>query len=282
MSVDSMQPRTERTGSLSARRGSSTSVNVSTESHTNLSGSTRSSQSRMSSAKGKMPFFSQLTKEPVFLSIIFDREDCLLPVELDSQEANDASDANINTVLDPRLLGRRVNFEGATSSTSSPAQFSSTRASSSQKDDSTRSGYATHLRGRQPMFNTLRLHLNFDLHNVFGTLPTFGSGGIEIPMQDQEARMKKLFVPTWAMMTLNTKRDPGSLHYAFTGILQDAAGMMDSGAPVEAVIETHPNIAALFNEEDFKRSGLLSQWAASMVHSMELKGKTARLQHDTR
>jgi len=40
---------------------------------------------------------------------------------------------------------------------------------------------------------------------------------------------------------------------------------------VDFVIETHPNIAALFDEEEFKRSGILSQWAVGMVHSAQLK-----------
>jgi hypothetical protein len=44
------------------------------------------------------------------------------------------------------------------------------------------------------------------------------------------------------------------------------------GIPMSQIIETHPNIAALYDEEEFKKSGVLTKWAVGMVHSLYLKG----------
>ena len=45
------------------------------------------------------------------------------------------------------------------------------------------------------------------------------------------------------------------------------------GVSIEQIIETHPNVAALFDEEVFRNSGILSKWAVGMVHGMFLKGR---------
>jgi hypothetical protein len=75
------------------------------------------------------------------------------------------------------------------------------------------------------------------------------------------------------MMTVSTRPDPGTIKLAFPTILQQATAMLDSGTPVEFVIETHANVAALFDEEEFNNAGILSKWAVGMVHSVMLKGK---------
>ena len=93
------------------------------------------------------------------------------------------------------------------------------------------------------------------------------------PADIQDTQANNLFLPTWAMMTANSRPGSGSLRYAFSGILEKATTMIELGTPVELVIETHPNIAALFDEDQYRNSGIVSKWAASMVHGFMLKGK---------
>lgn len=75
------------------------------------------------------------------------------------------------------------------------------------------------------------------------------------------------------MMVVNSKPGPGSLKYAFAAVIEEGTAMIEQGTPVDLVIESHPNIAALFDEEQYQRSGIVSKWAAGMVHSMMLQGK---------
>jgi hypothetical protein len=76
------------------------------------------------------------------------------------------------------------------------------------------------------------------------------------------------------MLPLNTVPGTGSLGFAFSSILQEAGSLKNIGVSIEQIIETHPNFAALFNEDVFRNSGILSKWAAGMVHGMFLKGDT--------
>jgi hypothetical protein len=74
------------------------------------------------------------------------------------------------------------------------------------------------------------------------------------------------------MLPINTVPGPGSLGFAFSSILQEAASLKNMGVSIEQIIETHPNVAALFDENVFGNSGILSKWAAGMVHGVFLKG----------
>jgi hypothetical protein len=128
------------------------------------------------------------------------------------------------------------------------------------------------------MVNTIRIHHNLDLRNLFGNMPFSSSvRANNYPSKIQDVQVGNLFLPTWAMMTVSTREDPGSLKDAFYGLYQGTAAIIEGGTPVEAVIETHPNIAALFNEEDYNKSGVLTKWAAGMVHSAQLKGTSKHL-----
>lgn len=203
-----------------------------------------------------------------FLSLLFDRQDYLLAVS--DSEDGDEDGHNFNNMLDPRLL-----FEGRQGPSPSPMDPSSSRLPSPEKGETVRSIYTTHLRNRQPIVNTIQIHPNLNLRNLFGNLP-FSSGvrANNYPDDVQDTQVNNLFLPTWAMMTVSTKPDPGSVKFAFPGIIQEATAMIESGIPLKVVLESHPNIAALFDEEEFRRSGVLSRWAAGMVHSMMLRGNT--------
>jgi hypothetical protein len=74
------------------------------------------------------------------------------------------------------------------------------------------------------------------------------------------------------MLPINTVPDPGSLKRAVPSILQQATGLMNMGVPVEQVIEIHPNVAALWDEDVYSHSGVLSKWAVGMTHSVYMKG----------
>lgn len=207
-----------------------------------------------------------------FLSLLFDRQDYLLAIS--SEDEDDADEHEFDKTLDPRLL-----FEGGRLPMGSPMDASASRMPSPEKSEKPEKGetfrsiHATHLRSRQPIVNTIRIHPNLNLRNLFGNLPFSSSvRANNYPEDVQDTQVNNLFLPTWAMMTVSTRPDPGSIKLAFPTILQEATAMLASGTPVELVIEIHPNVAALFDEEEFNGAGILSRWAAGMVHSVMLKG----------
>jgi hypothetical protein len=61
------------------------------------------------------------------------------------------------------------------------------------------------------------------------------------------------------MLPINTVSGPGSLGFAFSSILQEAGSLKNIGVSIEQIIETYPNFAALFNEDVFRNSGILSK-----------------------
>ncbi|EXL92991.1 hypothetical protein NOF04DRAFT_14387 [Fusarium oxysporum II5] len=92
------------------------------------------------------------------------------------------------------------------------------------------------------------------------------------PRHIQDAQIRNIFLPSWAATTLNTELDPGDMSNAFGDIYQQATSLLKKGEPVNRVIGDHPNIAALYDQHQFDRSCLLSQWAARMVHSVKCQG----------
>ena len=150
---------------------------------------------------------------------------------------------------------------------------SRSRRPSPHRQNTIRSIYPTHLAGRQPMVNTIRIHPNLNLRNLFGNMP-FSSSILSnyYPGDIQDTQISNLFLPTWAMLPINTMPDPGSLRRAVPGILQQAASLISMGVPLEQVIEIHPNIAALWDKEVYSHSGILSKWAVGMTHGVYMKG----------
>lgn len=218
-----------------------------------------------SSAEGKQPMRADAEESP-FLSLIFNRDDVLLEIHDSEDEAD--TDGEMDELFAP-------SWTGSIGSPSSSREVSENPHIPSRRNQHQKSIHATHLGDRQSIVNTLRIHPNFDIRNFFGNLP-FSSSILanHNPLDVQELQIKNLFLPTWAMMTINTRPDPGSLRNIFSDILHQSTEMLQNGTPLDVLIETHPNIAALFDENEFNRSGILSKWSTGMVHSTLLKGKT--------
>jgi hypothetical protein len=222
-------------------------------------------------AKGKQPASTSNTAKQPFLSILFDREDYLRASSESDDE--DGIDGEADACIDPRLLNQSALGDGTNQSMESPDGISRSQQPSPKKDQPPRYHSLTYLKNRQPIVDTTRIHANFSLRNRFGNLPFSSSVRTNnYPTSIQDQQVNNLFVPTWAMMPVNTRPDPGSLKHAFQSLYRDTTVMMDGGTPVEFIIETHPNIAALFDEDEYNKSGVVSRWAAGMVHSGQLKG----------
>lgn len=223
------------------------------------------------SAKGKQPTSRDEGETQPFLSVLFDRDDFLLSVSDSDEESEDDDDTYQKD--DPRLFQQGASHELGSLPLRSPVESRSARPSP-QRKNTVRSIYATHLMSRQPIVNTIRIHPNLDLRNLFGNLPFSSSvRANHYPPEIQNTQISNLFLPTWSMLPVNTRPDPGSLRYAVPSVMDEATRMIAQGNLVEHIIETHPNIAALFDEDEFNQSGILSRWAAGMVHSVILKGK---------
>jgi hypothetical protein len=231
------------------------------------------STSRPSSGKGKQPATADEIDNNPFIFPLFHRDDYLLARDNGDQE-EDGYDGEFDQLVDPRLLER-----SRSGSDGSPMEKSRIRISSPENkqpvksSEEFRSIHATHHQ-RQPIANTIRIHHNFDIRDLLDNVTLSSSAQMSSHSAGiQDTQVNNLFLPTWAMMTANSRSGSGSLRYAFSGILEKATAMIELGTPVELVIETHPNIAALYDEDQYRNSGVVSKWAASMVHGFMLRGK---------
>jgi hypothetical protein len=119
---------------------------------------------------------------------------------------------------------------------------------------------------------SLRVHPNYRNHfNNLTLSSSIRANGY--PRYIQDVQIRNIFVPNWAVTSLNTEPDPGGLDDAFGDIFKKATVLLKNGEPVYRVVGDHPNIAALYDQEEFDKSCLLSQWAARMVHSVKRQGK---------
>lgn len=120
--------------------------------------------------------------------------------------------------------------------------------------------------------SSMRIHPN--VRNHFNNLSLSSSIRVNgYPRHIQDAQVRNIFVPNWAATSLNTVPDPGGLDDAFSDIYQQATGLLKDGESITKIFGHHPNIAALYDQQEFDRSCLLSQWAARMVHSVKRKGE---------
>lgn len=94
------------------------------------------------------------------------------------------------------------------------------------------------------------------------------------------ASIRKLPVPTWAMLCMNTTSGSDSMNSAFLHVRERTTALIQEGTPEEDICGDNPNIAALYDKEEHRNSCILSQWAASMVHSVKLKGPPPLLSSD--
>jgi hypothetical protein len=210
-----------------------------------------------------------------FLYRPFDRDDFLLP-RIEYEDGSEDDDS-MDDMIDPKLLHQVSEFDIGIPSTASSSRASQSQRPSPHRQSTVRSLYPTHLHGRQPIVNTIRIHPNLDISNLFGNIP-FSNNVHNVQPGNFTAnvpnlQVSDLSVPTWAILPVNTWSGAGTLEHAFSGVMQQATDLVNMGVPVEQIIETHPNVAALFDEDEFKKSGILSKWAVGMVHGAYLQGQ---------
>ncbi|CAN9100212.1 unnamed protein product [Alternaria alternata] len=233
-----------------------------------------SSSSFAPSGKGKQPATGDAAKHQSFLVPLFDRDDYLLARD-EAEEDSEDEDILQDNRIDPRLLQHASSLDTTWNAAPSSTRPSRSRRPSPHRQNTIRSIYPTHLAGRQPMANTVRIHPNLNLRNLFGNMPFSSSiRSNHYPGDIQDTQISNLFLPTWAMLPINTIPDPGSLKRAVPSILQQATSLISMGVSIEQIIEIHPNIAALWDKEVYNHSGILSKWAVGMTHSVYMKGNT--------
>jgi hypothetical protein len=224
------------------------------------------------SAKGKQPATGDQSTGQSFLVPLFDRDDYLLAQTRIDEDSED--DDSADERIDPQLMQKFSNFDCEWLSMLSSRNSSRSHRPSPHPQQPIGLSYPTHLAGRQPIVNNIRVHPNLNIRYHFGNMPFSSSiRANHYPIELQDTQAGNLSLPTWAMLPVSTVPDPGSLRRAVPGVLREAADMTNLGVAMEQIIETHPNIAALFDEDVFNNSGLLSKWAVGMVHGVHLKGE---------
>jgi hypothetical protein len=210
---------------------------------------------------------------PAFLVPLFDRDDYLL-ARNESEDKNEEEENGSNEIkIDSRLLQQASNFDVGSNRLPTSKRSSQSQKPSPRWQPTIRSIHLTQLTSRQSVVNTTRIHPNSDIGNLFGHLPFSSSiRNNHYSAHVQDTQIRNLSLPVWAMLPINTVPGPGSLGCAFSTFLQEAASLRNTGVSIEQIIETQPNLAALFDEHVFKASGILSKWAVGMVHSVFLEG----------
>ncbi|KAJ4990508.1 C6 transcription factor [Stagonosporopsis vannaccii] len=111
------------------------------------------------------------------------------------------------------------------------------------------------------------------LTNFFGNMP-FSSGILANHHSHiiQEQQLERLSTPMWALMCINHDVGPKSITMALTDICRRLTRLLKQGDSWETLVGAHPHVAALSDSSKFATAPLLSQWAASMVHSIKNRG----------
>lgn len=224
--------------------------------------------------KGKQALSGASASDQGFLVPLFDREHYLLAKTIRDEESEEEDDSEEKRI-DPRLLQRTSAFDASGVQLSSSNLYSRSQRPSPHRQHAFRSMYPTHLAGRQPIVHAARVHSNLNVASIFHNNLSFSNHFMSTlyPGDNQDINTNDVYLPTWAMLPINTILDPGSLRGAIPNVLRDATNMINMGTPLGEVLETHPNIAALFDEDVYNNSGILSKWAVGMVHGVCLKGK---------
>jgi hypothetical protein len=229
--------------------------------------------SQMSPGKGKQPAVVGEIDKNAFMLPLFDRDDYML-ARNESDQEEDIYDGDVSQLVDPRLIQRSRSGSDGLLMDNSRIRVSSPENKLPTKNlGEFRSIHATHHQ-RQSISNTIRIHHTFDVRDLLDNVALSSSSQAKSDSADlRDVQANNLSLPTWAMMIATPRPGSGSLRYAFSGILEKATAMIELGTPVELIIETHPNIAALFDKDQYENSGIISKWAASVVHSFMRKGK---------
>lgn len=78
-------------------------------------------------------------------------------------------------------------------------------------------------------------------------------------------------IPTWTVLTANNLAGRHCVNASIRELHKQAEQLLADGTSIEEITGTHPNIAALFDPEEYARTSLLSRWAARFVWSLQLK-----------
>lgn len=108
----------------------------------------------------------------------------------------------------------------------------------------------------------------------FGNLP-FSSGirANHYPEDVQNQQHENLFRPLWSILPLNNALGPSSLKESVSSTMRQARSLLQSGQAVDQVAGTRCNIATVFDQAQYSRAALLSQWAARITYSMQHKDR---------
>ncbi|KAH8622001.1 hypothetical protein IG631_23396 [Alternaria alternata] len=238
---------------------------------TSWSSSAHVSPSSALSREKEDPSIGGASTNHAFLVLLFDRNDFLL-ARNEPEDNSKETDYLERVRIDTRLLRQQPDCNGGKSPLLSFESSSRIQRPSLDRQCRAQSIYPTQLTGRQSIVNTVCIHRNLNSSNLFSHMPfpsSIKDDNYSAGMQ--HTQINDFFLPTWAMLPINTVPVPGLLGHALPSILQEAASLSYIGLPIEQLIEIHPNIAALFDEDEFMNSGVLSKWAVRMVHSMLLK-----------
>lgn len=215
-----------------------------------------------------IPEASRIKQESLlFVFPLFNRLDYLLGAPTDDHDATPDAPRNADQTI------RCLSSTGAYRGTPSPPLLSSHSSYSSLVFDQLAclGEPRVPVQTGQSLAAFLRIHSNYG--NCFGNLPLSSSiRANNYPPGVQDAQLRNFTVPIWAVATLNTLPDPGGMREAFTSVYNEAMRLLQEGVALEKVVGAHPEIAALFDQEIFDKSTILSKWAAQMVHSVKLKG----------
>ncbi|KAI1858341.1 uncharacterized protein JN550_012791 [Neoarthrinium moseri] len=106
----------------------------------------------------------------------------------------------------------------------------------------------------------------------FGNLPFSSSiSANHYPPRIQEQQLGNIFAPLWNILPITTLGGIASVKESVAATVRHARLLIQSGHEVEHIVGKKCNIAAILDRGQYKRSTLLSQWAAGLTYSFQRK-----------
>ncbi|KAK6079868.1 hypothetical protein SCUP515_03709 [Seiridium cupressi] len=131
----------------------------------------------------------------------------------------------------------------------------------------------------EPAFDNLQLQPDNESapqqSNGFHNLPFSNSIlANHYPRAIQQQQHNNVFRPLWSILPLTTRPGAPSVTESVAFTLRQARSLIQSGQSAEEVAGRNCNIAALFDENQYNRTNLLSKWSAQLVFSIQHKNRT--------
>ncbi|KAK9795803.1 hypothetical protein SCARD494_04774 [Seiridium cardinale] len=131
----------------------------------------------------------------------------------------------------------------------------------------------------EPAFDNLQLQPDNESapqqSNGFHNLPFSNSIlANHYPGAIQQQQHNNVFRPLWSILPLTTRPGASSVTDSVAFTLRQARSLIQSGQSAEEVAGRNCNIAALFDENQYNRTSLLSKWSARLVFSIQHKNRT--------